>query len=436
MRRTLIIFLLLIPFALTEPSFNLQHSEIQPGETIFATITTPGEFTKEIDESAISFYEGRKEIFFEHGLKFYNNTYYFYAYTTRQGNFTIKIDNVLYKEGENLKSSDMEIPVEVKENPLFDKETNTTYTEILSIKPGLVFSSAEPRLKLTNKGTRQLNFSFNDEEPSINPLMSEEITFLPEQEFTLFEISSYKKFTVPVIYLGLEGPLNKTEEKTDLRAEPDFLTLNLVAGEKSKENLTLFNFGDDNLTEIKISSDIDEVKISKLEKLGPREIQNLTLEFSPKEKGYLSGSILIKFMQNHSDLNITIPLSLYILPKGSEVSETDSFTLSEQTCDKLSGKVCASGEICSGDATFTKGGDYCCLETCEPKPEEDSDGSYGWIIGIVLLLIVVGGGYYLYKKSKKLPTKKPEDHLEESSKNYLNRLSGKTNRIQGGVQRS
>ncbi|MCK5140295.1 MAG: hypothetical protein KAQ85_10670, partial [Thermodesulfovibrionia bacterium] len=84
---TIFLFIFLISLASAAPILLLQHNEIQPGETIFATITTVGEFTKEITSLDIKFFEGRKEVFFESNIVFYNDTFYLYTYTTREGNF-------------------------------------------------------------------------------------------------------------------------------------------------------------------------------------------------------------------------------------------------------------------------------------------------------------------------------------------------------------
>ena len=61
----LFIAVFLTAVASATPEITFQHSETQPGETIFATITIPGELTKAITESDITFLEGRKEVFFE-----------------------------------------------------------------------------------------------------------------------------------------------------------------------------------------------------------------------------------------------------------------------------------------------------------------------------------------------------------------------------------
>ena len=131
-----LVFMLSMSIAAAQPTINLQKQTFQPGETLLASITTPGEFAKTIYQKDVQFFEGRKEVFFEYDLTFYNSTYFLYMYLNKEGNFTIRVDDVFYKAPEP-KSVTIERQIEIKEKFIDD---NKTQTQILSIKPGFIFS--------------------------------------------------------------------------------------------------------------------------------------------------------------------------------------------------------------------------------------------------------------------------------------------------------
>ena len=421
---TIFLFIFLISLASAAPILLLQHNEIQPGETIFATITTVGEFTKEITSLDIKFFEGRKEVFFESNIVFYNDTFYLYTYTTREGNLTLKISNILYKESDELQSITLEQLITIKNDFIIDEETNETRTEILSIKPGFIRITDEPKLKFINKGNSILNFTYLENETSLQQQESMEIEIQQEETFSNLKVSTYKDFLVPIMRPAPEDIIIPRVEH-DLKHSPDLLLVELLTEEKLSSVITLFNFGDENITNIKFNSDISFLKIKEVEELEAREVYNLSLTFSPKNPGHVQGKINITYTQYGQEKNLSIPLSLFILPAGS--TEED-FKISDETCEDKGGSVCTSGEDCEGAATFTKGGDYCCLGICVTT-EKNEDAGFGWLIGLVLLAFLGFGGYYLYTKQKKIVPKKSDEQLKESSEKYSKRLSG-------GLQRS
>lgn len=405
--------------ATATPTLTLQHEEIQPGETVLGTITTTGEFTNQIEKSDIKFYKGRKEVFFEYGIMFYGGTHYFYAYTTTEGNFTIEISNILYKEADILQSATITKNISIIKVPIFDEEQNTTIEQILAIKPGFIYSYTKPTIKLINKANYQLNLTYQETEISILPFETKEIYIEPTTIFTDFEISTYKEFTIPVVYI-LNNDTIIIPLDADLKSEPNSVLTNLIEGEESSKILTLYNSGDDELTNITFSSNLDFIKFSELNSIEARETKNLTLTFNAEEPGYYQDNLLVSYIQNEEKFSIIIPLNLFVLPPGS--TEED-FIISEETCEEKGGIVCTAQETCDGQATFTKGGIYCCLSTCSAKKTESSS-SYGVIIGIIIFLALAVGGYMLYKRSKKVKQKSPQEKLAESTKNYSKRISG------------
>lgn len=435
MKRGTIIFLLLflISLATATPSLKFQHEQTQPGETIIATITITGEFTKQIEQSDITFYEGRKQVPFESDITFYEGTYYLYIYTIRQGNFSIQIADILYKENDELKSTTIVKPFNITNQIIINEDTNETSTKILSIKPGFIFTTETPIIKLINKGTTILNLTYGENELSLKLLSTHEITLIPTQTFSYLNISSYKEFSIPIIYPTANATFESPLVQLDLRQNPELLLAELFTNTKTQETIQLFNFGNDNITEIQATSDLSFIKIEQLEDMPARGIQNLTLILTPETSGHFQGHINVTYNQSSKLNTLSIPLSLFVLPEGST---PEDFEISEETCEEKLGTVCQDDEECDIKIIFTKNGESCCLGICQPIAKERK-GNYGWLIALIILAVLGAGGYYLYKKQKQMIPKTPEDKLKEVSEKFDKRMTGvpETKRISGGIER-
>ncbi|MBU2576776.1 MAG: hypothetical protein KKF50_03570 [Nanoarchaeota archaeon] len=417
------------------PEITFQYNETQPGETIFATISIPGELTKEILESDITFLEGRKKVFFEFDLTYFNGTYYFYTYTTREGNFTLEISDILYKEDGNLQAAILKKDFQVQEELII--EENVTRTEILSIKPGFIKFSNELNITFTNKGNSSFNVTCQDQEISLEPLASEKISFEQESQFEFLSCLAYKEFLIPVIRTK-PGEIIVLPVSHNLKTNPESISLNITLGEPIEKQLQLFNFGDDNFTDFEIASDFDFIELENLETLEGREIKNLSLTIAPKLPGHFEGTINISYLHNNETKTLFLPLDFFILPAGSEISD---FAISNLSCAELGGSVCSSGiQLCNGTIEFTDIGEYCCKGNCIAKPSQKKEGGegYGWLIALLIFAALGAGGYYLYKRQKKIGPQKPEDQLKQTSEKFEKRMKGtfEPKRVSGNLERS
>ena len=401
-----------ILLASASPSLNLQHNQTQPGETILATITTQEEFSKQIEPDDITFLEARKQVFFEHDITFYDDTHHLYIYTTRRGNFTIKIENILYKESNELKSKT------IQQN--FTIQDSTNQTQILSIKPGFVLTTQTPKIKLTNKGTQTLNITYNETPISIQPLKTKEITISPTEVFSTIKIQSYKEFSIPIIYPPANGTF-QAPPQLDLQLDPELLLAELFTETETQETIQLFNFGEEPITNIKTTSSISFIETKPIENISARGIHNLTLTLSPETPGHFQGNINITYTQYGKQNTLEIPLSIFVLPKGST---PEKFNVSEKTCEEKGGTPCTNEEICDGDASFTKNNEYCCIGTCQPIEPNEDRFSYGWLIAILIFIVLAVTGYYFYKKQKKITPKNPEEQIKETTEKYTKRIRG------------
>ncbi len=404
------LFILLVS---ASPELLSQNLEIQPNEVYLANIT--GDFAKEISLEDISFYEGRKEVFFEHDLTYYNKTYYLYAYFNREGNFTLKIEHILYNSPE-LKEIAIEKQVEVKNNYLDENKT----TNILSIKPGFSVTSNKAELTLSNKGNSEINISYNEEKISLMPNDFKKIIYYPNNSFEFFHVSAYKEFLIPIVYNNFSFDNNGAGDiKNILKADPSLIQANIISKQRHEERISLVNFADINLTDFLITSDLNIIEIPEISEIKAKEIKNISFIFSADDVGVLQGSIIVSYKHGELMEFIEIPVIAYIFPENSTA---DDLIVQPDRCSDLQGNLCTNQETCEGQATYASDG-YCCIGDCVSViPEEKT--SYSWLIGLIIIILVCIGGFFFYKKYKKIKPEKPEDKLKETSKLYEKRIKG------------
>lgn len=421
MKKEAIIFLLIfsITLATAAPELNIANKTFQPGETILGTITTTGEFAKTISLEDVEFYKGRKQVFFNYDLAYYNNTYFFYTNIPQEGNFTLKIKDVLYKSPE-LASTSIEKILTVEKQFI---DENKTQTKILSISPGLVFTSNQPEVTLKNNGNTDLEIEYFEEEISLSPDNFHAISFIPETQFSYLTIESYETFNIPIIYLPL-SQTKPTEISLDLKPSPSLVQVNLIEEQEKTEIIELINFGESNITNIEITSDIEILETEEIQTISAKEVKNISLTFSPEAQGLITGTISISFTQDNEQKLLSIPAKIYILPLGA--TEED-YEVQDQTCSELAGTICTKDELCTGEIKFTAYGETCCLTSCQ---EVSSNGgrSYGWLWAVIIIIILAVAGFFTYKKFKKIKPQKPEETLKQKGKIYEKRVSGNLTR--------
>lgn len=431
-----IIFLLcflLIPISLAAPTLEIQNQKIQPGETILAKLTTTGEFTEKITKSQIKFLDGRKETSLETAVFLYNNTQYISIYTSQEKNLTLKIENILYKEEGSLKSYTISQNLTIRKSPIFNEETNETFTKILRVRPGFI-SSSTPKIRLTNIGNSSLNITCQDQELSISPLTTKEISINPKAKFSLITISSYEDFQIPVLYLSQfsNGTINQSEtgednstpiKQANLRYESNLSKITIQLEEELEKTIELFNVGKENITDIKIMSSSNFISTSTLQDMPSKQVQNLTISLFPKEAGFFQETINISYVQNETGFTLKIPIEILVLPNGTT---KENFTRTQGLkCEDI-GQVCESGEVCNGTAVFTdEYKKFCCPFSCIPaEGSSEESGSLSWIVGFLILAVLGYTGYYFYNKQKSLKNPTAKDSMSTISQKLENKMLG------------
>ena len=148
----LVFFLILINFSLAYPDLILENKNPQPKENIYGYISNSQFLLETLNKNNFSFYEGRAPIKpTEYNLIRYNDSYYLYFKFNKEGNYTIKSNEILYQSPEGLSSKIIELNFTVKT----DYNKDNKYS-LLEIKPGIISGYETPNITLFNSGTTLL----------------------------------------------------------------------------------------------------------------------------------------------------------------------------------------------------------------------------------------------------------------------------------------
>ncbi len=396
MKRVLfsLVFFILVSFVSALPEISVYNElPFQPYETITGNISG---VNQTLSVSDLKFFEGRREVSVEKNLISYGGNYYFSAIFNREGNFSLVLENSLYYEGSILKS------VSVEKN--FEIFHINNSSQVLSIKPGVIFTTKDFELTLTNKGKEQVNSSYGKKnKSSLDVGESEKIVVSPGENFYLFEIDSYKKFFIPIVYLKINEENETIEEKIlSLRIAQKQIQLEGNEGEKLSYTLELFNFGKENLTDISIKSNLSFLKFGNLGFLPGKTAMNVSIEGTPKEKGLFEDNLTVVYSENGTKEKIEVPIVIYVFQENASEEEIKK----SLDCFDLGGVVCSIGEICGG--TFSDKIEGCCMGLCEDTKKESSGNV---IVGLLILGFLGAVGFVIYKKFKNV---KPKSKITSS----------------------
>ena len=389
---------------------TLSKDTYSPLETLQAEIT--GNFVTLSNENINIYEQGIPRLVpVKSGLTKQDETYYYFAtLPNKEGNYTFVIENTEYlTQGE-------ENSVAIIKNFTI-KKTNLT---ALSINPGFVETKEDFSIKVISPFKDQriiATLEATNQSKIVNLIESEEKSI----DFSIVNLNSGRTniriggYIIPV-FISKEIIPPQTQ---NLIFSPPEIIATITPGQNYFFKIFIENYGDSNLTNIKISSNINAViKPDTLDlKSGERKIVNLTIPITDNAKNNVTGKITLNYNDKSLDLNVFFNIT----QNQSKVNLTGT-TVTNLSCTSK-GKLCVYPEICSKETTYSLEGS-CCLGDCIEKA---APADYGWIFGLILLALLAVLAFFLIKRARqRQKLKSPEEMLEDKSKRFNERMNPPT----------
>jgi hypothetical protein len=385
-----LIIILFFSFAIASPQIVMDSSH-SFGETILGVVEMGDGAELLIDDLDFVFKKGRKSASLTYDVLKYGSDFYFYIYPSTSGDYSLSIDGILYRQGNSTQAVDLQKNFSVVESS----------NNVLSVKPGFIYTTDTSELVITNKGNSTLNVGTPGGEIVLAPLGSEVVFVDPFYEFSFFEVNSYKSFKIPVIYYGgSDIPENNSGSGLDINdtlplilkksidVSPKNITIVFDSAESIEKIISIENTGDVDIDGIYFSSDYnasaENITIKKGEKL------DIEIEFFIN---YLDGEIVVGF----DSKEIVVPV--YVELEESLMTE-------DETCSDMGGQFCFSSLnlTCDGESEYASdtpdSGVRCCLGECIKIKMKGEGNAFGKVFGVIIFLCLGAGGFFVYKKYK------------------------------------
>lgn len=419
----LVVFLFLVSSCAAVPEIRFQINSFQPTQTIIGTINN---FDGELIRDDLKIYEDRREVFFERDLAKINGTYYFYIIPPKEGNFSLKIENVLYNGSSGIASITLQKNFNVRK-----KVNKNNKTEILTIRPGLYVGDS-PVIDLINSGEEDMNLSIESFFISMTSGSDRRISDGLPSGFYFLTINSYEKFVIPIFNYG---------STNSSYAENDSILTNNYSGCLSvDENISLTHIVDKNgeyfinikndcnfsLENITISSEFENIMFgNELLDFVADEIKNVSLYSDISKSGVFNLNIDLAY-KDEKLRQTKITIFSFKNETSATVFNQTYNNPAKLSCEERDGTFCTQEQSCSSDnydyypenALLT-----CCFSDCV-----SINSLINWnnvIFGMVGVLIILGILYLLYRRSNKIKNANPEEKFKELDKRYQKSISGK-----------
>ncbi len=418
----LVIFPLLAPPSVSAVEIVLTKDSYNPQETLQAEIT--GSFVSLKLNNILIYKQGipRPMPVISDFIK-QEDIYYFYAILPNQeGNYSLVIENSEYTDLGQLKTDEI-----IKDFTI--KRTNQS---ALQFNPGFI---------LTNKGFFIKVKSLNSDEDA-NLILeqtgeSKDISLVKDIERTVrfsapkipgkinLKINSYNipVFTTQDSQVDLTNP--------ELVFSPSKIQGKIVSGESYFFKVLLENIGDENITNITFSSDLNAlIKPSKLDlNINEQEFLNITILVSKEAENNLLGEIKANFGNKSSSLDVSFEL----VENNTDVDLNGTSYTNKLKCEEI-GKECGYDEDCDVGWAPSLDSSLCCKGECVKQKESD----YTWIIGVAILVgcfAVIGFFFYKMRKQK---SKSTEEILNEKAKKFQEKMKPRltSSEVSGNLGRS
>lgn len=396
-----------------------QRENYSPLETIIGSLDNS---ISELNSNDIKIYEGRREVFFEKGLIKFNQTYYLYIIPTKEGEFSLEINNLLYNNSGLISSININRNFSVA-------QSNDSIG--FGVRPG-VYEGQSPEVVITNLKNERTNITINNKSIEFNTLESKKVSLEVIDGFSMYKIGNYN---VPIIKFSYitNDKNNTSPENNSITNEfyENCIKFNMLPffsttkGEISNYSLDIQNNCSNNLTKLMLISTSPEIVFQNNNfTLAKDETKTINFTLIKQEVGeFLENISLIK--QENKIANIQINIYCFSNKTNLENFTQTSDSSVQQNCSSSNGNFCEDDEQCNTENIFY---DYtanrmCCLSECTNLNERKINwmNIFMAILGIAVIAVVA---YLLFKRSKNFRTPRIEDRFKEVTKKYEKSISG------------
>lgn len=433
MKRGTILFILLVILFLNLASaveIKLTKESYAPGETLQAEIF--GNFISGLDLENIYFYRERNIPFLYDLLKTKDKYLLYAVLPYKEGNYTLKIKNVIYTTPTGSSSEAIIKEFEIKAGN----------ESVLTVNPGFIVARDDFFITLKSTENKEITAEFEatGEKQSASLIQNTE----KKIRFSISSITNYTEsnvkiegYNIPVFVFPEKSTAEIIKESDSFRFNPQKIKATILKEQGSVFNISLINLGDAEIKNIKFSSEIYLENEKDKEKIKLTFLPNEIQELKSKEEKFIDLTILSELDKNFSgkifataeqDIKAEISFEISTTENQAEVKYESPGYAESANCDEI-GKICAADEICDVDVKFTLQGS-CCPGNC--KKESENSGS--WVWGIIILIVValaLGLLYFFMKKRQK----KPEDFLKRREKNFEERMQPKGEEVRKSLTR-
>ncbi len=401
----LILIFLMVSFSFASSTTLLLeelNEELQAGETFVAQLEL--DLKTNLNKDNFKIFEDRREVFFEKDVFSSNNLTFFYVIFPKFGNFSLVVDSFLFYSNNTLVEGSINHTVEIR----------SATGPVLTLRPGIVFGS-NLSIFLTNMGLENLSVRFQGNSSEVKSQESIRRSIKPEEEFFYLEVSSYREFSIPVIYLNYTNQtssdlnysnVNLTNHtnlslsemyKDSFNVSRLSIEANLTKNQTFSFNIPLVNLLNGSIN-INISSNLKKINFNKTFELEPSEVKEFNFHFLSDNEGVFSGNLTFSF--NKTSLNV--PLVFYVLEDEESFGDFYQSSNSNNSCVDLGGEICEDNWECVGGNIRFLGG-WCCVGGNCVSPEElYPSPKKNYVISILAILAVGVAGYFIYKKFKEV----------------------------------
>lgn len=411
-----ILFLLLIGSCFAQ-EISFQRENYSPSETIIGSLSN---VISPLNSADIKIYEGRREVFFEKGILKVNQTYYFYIIPTKEGDFSLKFNNLLYDNSGIVSSINLEKKFSIK-------QANNTIG--FSVRPG-VYEGQNPEVVITNLKSEKMNITINKTIIELESFESKRMTLEVKDGFFLYKIGEYD---FPLLKFGspIKNQTNFVENESAesyldcliIKVPPFF---SIATGETVNYSIEIQNNCSENLMNVILGSTYIET-FFHTNNFTIKKEETATINFSLT--GKISGeySENISLIENGTKISL-IPINVYCFENKTNLEKFNQAYESptQKNCSSMNGKFCGDKACSSEEGRFydVSAGQMCCLSECVDLNAKPTN----WLnifMATMGILVIGAVGYFLLKRSKGLKAPKAEDKFKEAEKNYDKNISGK-----------